>query len=81
MILVLVPLGGHFLKFFGRPSPYDFPVKTSKIIRTGDFSPIGIFGGTQHWYFNSFPANYAKLRKITLKYVKLCSETFDKPRG
>ena len=26
--------------------------KRSKIIRTGDFSPINVFGGTWYWYAN-----------------------------
>ena len=39
-IFVLVPAGGHFFStFFGPLGPYDFPGKTSKIVRTSDFSP------------------------------------------
>ena len=43
-------LGGIFSIFFFPPGPYAFPGKMSKIIRTGDFSPIQIFRGTRYWY-------------------------------
>ena len=49
-----------FPNLFGPPVPDDFPGKISKIIRTGDFSLIAIFGGTWYWYTNFLPCQSAR---------------------
>ena len=49
-------LGGIVAIFCTPPGPYDLPGKISKIIRTGGFFPIKIFGGTQLVREFLFPA-------------------------
>ena len=62
-------LEGIFSKFFSPCGPDDFPGKTSKIIRTGDFCPIHFFGGTWYWYANCSSLFPALLRILAPKML------------